>query len=230
MKELDRTRANSTQSIGRRLGRVAVVILATFSLFQIGVALFPAPEWVMGWLSCKDIQPAKQPRYVVLLGGSIPSDSGLIRAFYAAEFGRNRTGMTHIISMPADEDPAKSGPGRVRDELVLRGVSPSDILFESKALDTYQEAVSVREMLGDEALAEPLLIVTSPSHMRRAFLCFRKQGFQNVTCLPAENVSYEVDIGAWGFFRYTFWYRLGSQAEIARELVAMAVYKFRGWI
>jgi hypothetical protein len=97
-------------------------------------------------------------------------------------------------------------------------------------LDTYQEAVSVREMLGNGALGEPLLIVTSPSHMRRAFLCFRKQGFQNVTCLPAESVFYEVDIGGWGFFRYTFWYRLGSQAQIARELVAMAVYKFRGWI
>jgi uncharacterized SAM-binding protein YcdF (DUF218 family) len=184
----------------------------------------------MEWLSCKDIKPAEQPRYVVLMGGSIPSQAGLIRAYYAGEFGRGRRGITYIISMPANEDPRESGPDRVRHELVLRGIPASEILFESRASDTYEEAVFIRHMLGDDALNEPLLIVTSPSHMRRTFLCFRKQDFKNVTCLPAEDTFYEVDIGGWGFFRYTFWYRLGSQAEIARELVAMAVYKLKGWI
>ena len=184
----------------------------------------------MEWLSCNNIEPAEQPRYVVLLGGSIPSQAGLIRAYYAAEFGRSRTGITHIISMPANVDPTESGPDQVADELVLRGISSSDILFETKASNTYEEAVFIREMLGDDALAESLLIVTSPSHMRRSFLCFRKQGFRNLTCLPAEDSFYKVDIGGWGFFRYTFWHRLGSEPEIARELLALAVYKLRGWI
>ena len=230
MTQQDYTSRIITRGLGRRLWRVAVVTLATLFVLQIGVASCPLPEWVMEWLSCKDIKPAEQPRYVVLMGGSIPSQAGLIRAYYAAEFGRGRTGITHIISIPANEDPSESGPDRVRDELVLRGIPASEILFESRASDTYEEAVFIRDMLGDGALAEPLLIVTSPSHMRRAFLCFRKQGFRNVTCLPAEDTFYEVDIGGWGFFRYTFWYRLGSQAGIARELVAMAVYKLRGWI
>jgi uncharacterized SAM-binding protein YcdF (DUF218 family) len=230
MTEQDHTSGIATWAIGRRLGRAVVVTLATLFVLQIGVASCPLPERVIEWLSCNDIKPAEQPRYVVLLGGSIPSQAGLIRAYYAAEFGRSRTGTTHIISMPANEDPTESGPGQVRDELVLRGIPSCDILFESKASNTYEEAVLIREMLGDDALAESLLIVTSPSHMRRAFLCFRKQGFRNLTCLPAEDIYYEVDIGGWGFFRYTFWYRLGSQPEIAREFLALAVYKLRGWI
>ena len=230
MTQQDDTSRILTRGLGRCLWRGAVVTLATLFVLQISIASCPLPEWVMEWLSCKDIKPAEQPRYVVLMGGSIPSQAGLIRAYYAAEFGRGRTGIIHIISMPANEDPSESGPDRVKDELVLRGIPASEILFESRASDTYEEAVFIRDMLGDAALAEPLLIVTSPSHMRRAFLCFRKQGFRNVTCLPAEDTFYEVDIGGWGFFRYTFWYRLGSQAGIARELVAMAVYKLRGWI
>lgn len=219
-----------TRRLGRFLWRGAVVALAALFVVQIAIAACPLSEWAMDWLSCQDISPAEQPRYVILLGGSIPSRAGLIRAYYAAEFGRDRTGITHIISMPSSEDPSERGPDLVRDELVLRGIPASDILFENRAADTYEEAVFIRHMLGDDALSEPLLIVTSPSHMRRAFLCFRKQGFSHVTCLPAEDTFYDVDIGGWGFFRYTFWYRLGSQAEIARELLAMTVYRLRGWI
>ena len=230
MTQRDHTSRILSRGLARRSWLEVVFTLATLFVLQIGLAASPLPDWAMEWLSCKEIKPPEQPQYVVLMGGSIPSRAGLIRAYYAAEFGRGRTGITHIISMPANVDPRDSGPNRVIEELVLRGIPASEILLETKASDTYEEAVYIRDMLGAGALAEPLVIVTSPSHMRRAFLCFRKQGFRNVTCLPAEDTFYEVDIGGWGFFRYTFWYRLGSQAEIARELVAMTVYKLRGWI
>jgi uncharacterized SAM-binding protein YcdF (DUF218 family) len=230
MTKQDNSRQSPARRIIGRVGRVAVVSFATLFVIQVAVASCHIPELLMEWLSCRGMETEHQPQYVVLLGGSIPTQEGLMRAYYAAEFGKGRTGITYIVSMPSDEDPEDSGPARVRDELVLRGVPASDILFESKGLNTHQQAVFVRSMLGDNTLNQPLLIVTSPAHMRRALLCFRKQGFTRVACLSASDRGYAVDIGRWVFFRYTLWCRLQWQAEIAREFTALVAYKLRGWI
>ena len=230
MTRQDNTRVRSARSIIRRLRRVCVIAFAVLFVLQMLVASCPIPEWLMEWLSCNGTEAENDPRYVVVLGHDIPSRAGLICAYYAAESGRDRTGITYIIAMPTDNDPDISSPGRIRDELVLRGIPISDILFESAGLDTHQQAVFVRKMLADDALSQPLLLVTSPSHMRRALLCFRKQGFTRVMSLPTYDVSSQIDPGPWVFFRYTFWARLEWQATIARELTALVVYKLRGWI
>ena len=230
MTEQDNTRLCSALRIIRFLGRVSVVTLAVLFVLQVVIASSPIPEWLMEWLSVSDDEAEHNPRYVVVLGHDIPSQAGLICAYYAAQSGRDRGGITYIIAMPTDDDPDKSSPGRIRDELVLRGIPRSDILFESTGLDTHQQAVFVRKMLADDALAQPLLLVTSPSHMRRALLCFRKQGFTHMTPLPAYDITSQIDLGPWIFFRYTFWARLEWQARIARELTALVVYKLRGWI
>jgi uncharacterized SAM-binding protein YcdF (DUF218 family) len=151
-------------------------------------------------------------------------------AYYAAEVGQNHTGITYIIAMPTDDDPDYSGPGRIRKELVLRGIPASDILFESRGLDTHQQTVFVREMLGNNELDQPLLVVTSPPHVRRAVLCFRKKGFTQVMGLAAKDTLCEVDLGGWVFLRYTLWCRLEWEPTIVRELTALALYKLRGWI
>ena len=226
----DDTRVRSARRIIRRLGRMAVIASAALFALQMVVASCRIPEWFMEWLSCSGMEAEHEPRHVVVLGHDIPSQAGLICAYYAAESGRGRTGITYIIAMPTNDDPDDSSPGRIRDELVLRGIPRSDILFETKGLDTHHQAVGVRETIGDDALTQPLLLVTSPSHMRRALLCFRKQGFTRMTCLPAYDSSSQIDLGPWVFFRYTFWARLEWQATIGRELTALVVYKLRGWI
>ena len=228
--EEEDTRVRSARRIIPRLGRMTIIGLAALFALQVVVASCPIPEWFMGWLSCSGMEVEHEPRYVVVLGHDIPSQAGLICAYYAAKSGQGRTGITYIIAMPTNDDPDDSSPGRIRDELVLRGIPGPDILFETTGLNTHQQAVRVREMIGDEALTQPLLLVTSPSHMRRALLCFRKQGFTRITCLPAYDTSGQIDLGPWVFFRYTFWARLEWQATIARELTALVVYKLRGWI
>jgi uncharacterized SAM-binding protein YcdF (DUF218 family) len=230
MTKQDNTGVRSARRIIPRLRRVTVITLALLFVLQMLVASCPIPEWLMEWLSCSGMEAEHDPRYVVVLGHDIPSQAGLICAYYAAESGRDRPGMTFIIAMPTDDNPDNSSPGRIRDELVLRGIPGSNILFESAGLDTHQQAVFVRKMLADDALAEPLLLVTSPSHMRRALLCFRKQGFTRIMPLPTCDISSQIDLGPWVFFRYTFWARLEWQATIARELTALVVYKLRGWI
>jgi uncharacterized SAM-binding protein YcdF (DUF218 family) len=210
--------------------RVTVIAFAAMFVFQVLLASSPIPEKFVEWLSCDDMEIEKAPRYVVVLAHDIPTEAGLMCAYYAGLFSQDYTGITYVIAMPTDEDPESSSPGRIRDELVLRGAPASDIRFESKGLNTYQQAYFVREMLGEEGLDQPIAVVTSPTHCRRAVLCFRKLGFTDVVGRPAENMHTAVDLGPWVFFRYTFWSRLEWQATIARELTAMALYKLRGWI
>ena len=227
----DDTRQHSARRIIGRLGRVAVIALAALFVLQMVVALCGFPqEQLEEWLSYGGMEMEHQPRYVVVIGGAIPGEEGLMHTYYAAQFGRGHTGVTYVITMPVDDDLDNSSAGRLKDELVLRGIPDSDILFESRGLNTYQQAVFIAEMLGDNALGQPFLIVTSPLHARRAFLCFRKQGFTRTSVLQASGASSEVDLGRWTFLRYTFWYRLKYQAMIARELTALVVYKLRGWI
>ena len=139
---------NGRQGSARRhvgpIGRKAIITLAALFVLQVVLASSPIPDWIMEWLSYGDVEPEHQPRYVVVLGHDIPSQAGLINAYYAAEVGQNHTGITYIIAMPTDDDPDDSGPGRIREELVLRGIPASDILLESRGLDTHQQAVFVR--------------------------------------------------------------------------------------
>lgn len=58
------------------------------------------------------------------------------------------------------------------------GVNPADMVLDVESQDTETQAVIVRQMVGDD----PVLLVTSASHMSRATGLFRKAGVQ---VLPA---------------------------------------------
>jgi len=166
---------------------------------------------------------------VVLGGGGIPSPSGLIRTYHASQVYAIAPDATFIVSLPADGDPETSSVGRMRDELVMRGVPASSVRMETRGRNTHEQAVEIREMLGDEALDKPTLVVTSPTHLRRSLMCFRKQGFTMITGLTAESVGAEADLGRGTFLRYGLWANLQSETEILREMLSTVVYKLMGW-
>ena len=93
----------------------------------------------------------------------------------------------------------------------------------------------------------PVLLITSPEHMRRAVLCFRKAGFEKVNGLPAFENALEADlkfdddklggnntlipdVGESIKARYQLWNHLKYEILIAREIVALGYYRLRGWI
>jgi len=90
--------------------------------------------------------------------------------------------------------------------------------------------VNIRALLGDEARQQPLVVVTSGFHVRRAVLAFREVGFPNVRGLLAASVDAEADLGWFTGLRYGIWRNLASEAELMRELIAFATYKLRGWV
>lgn len=200
-------------------------------MIQLALGILGLPHWLTRWLRGGDVPPPPDVRHIVVLGGAgIPSESGLIRTYRAATYAVGKTGLTCVVSLPCDTDPARGSVGRMRDELVMRGVPASSVLMEYRARNTHEQAIAIRDLLGRDALATETVVVTSPSHVRRALLCFRKAGFQRVQGLSADNADVEADIGAGGAWRYGFWNNLTAEIVVLRELAALAQYKLKGWI
>jgi uncharacterized SAM-binding protein YcdF (DUF218 family) len=198
---------------------------------QLVLGVVGLPHDFTVWLKGGDSAVLRDVRYVVVLGGAgIPSESGLIRTYHAAAYAAAKTGVTCVVALPCDTDPAQGSVGRMRDELVMRGVPARTVRMEYRGRNTHEQAVRIRELLGQQALDAGVVVVTSPAHMRRALLCFRKAGFRNVQALPADNADVEADVGAHGAWRYAFWNNLIAEIQVLRELVALAQYKLRGWI
>jgi len=215
----------------RFFGRTLVRISAALFLLQIVLATPWLDGIVESWLKVDNTDVMDTPEYIVILGGGgIPSDTGLMRTYYGATHSIAFPDATVIVALPADADPATSSTGRMKDELVLRGVPASSILMETKGRNTHEQANRIRALLDPEAIDAPVHIVTEPSHLRRSVLCFRKAGFSHVLGIATRNTGAEADLGAGTFLRYTLWTNLQLQIRILREMIATGMYKLRGWI
>jgi len=215
----------------RFFGRTLVRISAALFLVQIALATPLLDGIVASWLKVPGTDAMGIPEYIVVLGGGgIPSDTGLMRTYYGATHSIAFPDATVIVALPADEDPETSSVGRMKDELVLRGVPASSILMETKGRNTHEQAEGIRAMLGPGTIDAPVHIVTERSHLRRSVLCFRKAGFSRVFGIGTHNTGAEADVGAGTFLRYTLWTNLQLQIRVMREMIATGVYKLRGWI
>ena len=215
----------------RFFGRTLVRISAALFLLQIVLATPLFDGIVESWLKVPGADAMGIPEYIVVLGGGgIPSDTGLMRTYYGATHSMAFPDATVIVALPADEDPETSSAGRMKDELVLRGVPAASILLETKGRNTHEQAERILAMLGPGAIDAPVHVVTERSHLRRSVLCFRKTGFSRVFGIGTHNTGAEADLGAGTFLRYTLWTNLQQQIRVLREIIATGIYKLRGWI
>ena len=101
------------------------------------------------------------------------------------------------------------------------GVPAASIILEERAASTYENVIFVRDILRRRA-ARRVLLVSSPYHMRRAILTWRRQVPDiEVLATPAsESQFYAHDSGA----------DLQQIRGIAWEYAAIADYWWRGWL
>lgn len=211
--------------------RKLLMLAGLLFMLQLLVALTVPPWQLTDWLNAENDRPTGLPRYVILMGGGgIPSESSLIRAYYAAELGRGLTGTTFVVTLPTDIDPDRSSVGRLRDELVMRGIPATSIFLETRGRNTAQQVGRVAMLLGPTVLTEPLVVVSSEYHLRRVPLTFRALGFTQVFGVNAASIGAEADAGRWSMLRYGIWNHLIAEVRIARELLALAVGWSRGWL
>ncbi len=92
------------------------------------------------------------------------------------------------------------------------GVPPDRIIVEDRSSRTAENAREVARLVAERG-ARAILLVTSPVHMRRAKLCFEKQGIE-VSCAPTPRTGTEALVAK----------------EVLHEYIGLAYYRALGWI
>lgn len=250
----DTTRLHHTmkrRSFFRTIRKTIKILLislgAAFSLLLL-LSFTSLPYWGYYWLGTSQSKLTEKPDYIVLLGGGgMPSESNLMRAFFVHRAAMDSPESKIIISIPGNPTDSLSTARKVAHELVVKGIDSQRILFEETGTNTRSEALQLRQFNDEILTSKSILLVTSPEHMRRAVLTFKKAGFNRISALPAfENASEAdfsfndkmlggqkllvPDIGDNTSVRYQFWNHLKYEILIARELAALSYYKLRGWI
>ncbi|MEI7664215.1 MAG: YdcF family protein [Bacteroidota bacterium] len=236
-----------------RILRGILVVAGTFALLSVILAFTPAPFWIWYGMGVKMAGIHRQPDYIVVLGGGgMPSESGLMRCWFGAKAAARFPKAGIIVALPGDRNDSLSSVNLMKQELVIRGIAPERILLEDSGTNTRAEALNVMKMLQKQSSPVAfstfhfsILIVTSPEHLLRSVLTFRKAGFLNVDGLPAFEKTVEVDLGFVGSklggrkwmvevgqninIRYQFWIQMKYEFLVLRESIALMYYKLQGW-
>lgn len=228
-----------------RILRIFFVLWGIFSLAVVILAFTTLPFWGIHWLGTSKSELEWEPETIIILGGGgMPSESNLMRSWFAGKAAQSFPEADVLIAMPGDISDSMSTPRLMKKELVLRGVNPQNILFENEGTNTRAQALDCEKMLDK---SKSILLITSPDHTRRAVLCFQKCGFEKVNALPAFENATEADltfkdedlggrktvapdVGQSIQVRYQVWNHLKYEITFAREMLALTYYKIRGWI
>ncbi len=277
-----------------RVLKVLMIAAGVFSMAMIILALTSAPFWIWYGMGVKKAGIHRSPDFIVVMGGGgMPSESGLMRCWYASKVANHFTRSRIIIALPGDSKDSLSSVNQMKKEMELRGVAGERIILEDSGTNTRDEALRVMRLIQnleirshDDALPpkmEPLskasgdpmhgngpsstvadksssladqssavacnsslLIVTSPEHLYRAMLTFKKAGFLKVDGVPAFEKTIEADlsfdsrklgaktwvpdVGRNITIRYQFWLHMEYELLVLREYFALAYYKLQGWI
>jgi uncharacterized SAM-binding protein YcdF (DUF218 family) len=169
--------------------------------------LTSVPFWTWYNLSTKQAGIHRSPEFIIVLGGGgMPSESGLMRTWYAARLGNHFFRSKIIIALPGDTADSLSSVYQMKEELILRGISGNRISFESMGTNTRAQAINVFKGIsnyptpfspspvGEWAGRRGILIITSPEHLYRAVRAFRKAGFLLVDGAPAFETAIESEL------------------------------------
>jgi uncharacterized SAM-binding protein YcdF (DUF218 family) len=246
--------------MSRRILKFILYTAGTLFLIFFVFCFTPCPFYAWYKMSMKYAGVHRPPQIIVVLGGGgMPSESGLMRCWYGAKAANFYTHTRVIIALPGDTVDSTSSIKQMKEEMILRGVSASRITFEPQGANTRAQALNIRNLLGrmtsppgvlpesiKRGLGYNILIVTSPEHLYRAFLTFRKAGFIRIDGLPSFETAIESDItfddmliggkrwmpriGNNITLRYQFWTQMHYEELILREGFAIVYYKLSGWI
>lgn len=226
-----------------RLGlRVLIQVLGGLALLMWLLALTPLPGLAYGWLGRVEAPPAGAPELIVMMGGGgIPSESGLMRCYATAALARQHAKARVMVAMPFEPGEGPGRPSAVVQELMLRGVEKSRITQEGAGRHTREQALKVWTLAGGEKRQPVVTVVSSPEHIRRSALSFRRVGFAKVGGAPAFSQHLEANLALTEsgtmpnpahsvLLRYRMWDNLLLEIKVLRECTALLYYRVRGWI
>jgi uncharacterized SAM-binding protein YcdF (DUF218 family) len=121
------------------------------------------------------------------------------------------------------------------DILVNLGVPNSAILQDSKSLNTYQNAVNVRQIMQERGIRR-VLLVTSAMHMPRSLRIFQRQGIEAIPA-PTDFLITQQEINEPSSSPQATLLNLVPDADqlqnttrALKEYIGTVVYHLRGWL
>lgn len=227
--------------------RVGLIAMGVFFLLLLIGATTSLPFWARYNLAhSKAGVPANTKSILVMGGGGFPSESVLIRLWYTADLASKHPQAKVIVATPGEISDSSSTLYLMCQYLILNGVDSSRLVLESHGLNTRHQALMTYEILKKCLFEEPLVVVTSPSHLYRSVKSFEKAGFIGVGGLPCIEMVLETDLrlhneelGGNSYvptaansisLRYKFWDYLKFEVDVLREYIAIAYYKMKSWI
>lgn len=220
-------RRNPYNKLVSRLRRAIAWIrhLATaIGFLWLLVTLTPLTRWYARILA----GPWEDPKgdVLVVLGGALLEKdiigiNSYWRAIYASLVWREG-GFRHIVVSGGGQN-GETIAEPMRQFLLCSDVPPQVISLETVSLDTRENAVSTRRLLGDLGLldgAHTLVLLTSDYHMFRAARVFRKAGLE-VRPRPFPDVIKR---------SFCMQCRWNAFLDLVQETAKIGYYCVRGWI
>jgi len=225
---------------GRALGRWAlalgILILWPLSTPFVSQSLLRGLEnQVPGYT----VENAPQAQAVIVLGGFMHTANAahphgefneaadrLMQAFRLYRAGKAPLILVSGGDVPMFGKGIQTESESARSILEEWGVPESAILVETRSKDTEENARFSRELLAPKGIHR-VLLVTSASHMPRAFASFRKLGLDVLPC-PTDYLT------GWPTGDLPFQFlpepdALNDSARALREYIGLLVYRLRGW-
>lgn len=230
----------------RRLATVstslALIVLLVSSNAWVATRLVQSLEW-------QNLPPDPMPTAdaIVVLGGSTrPADyprpwvdvmEAGDRVLHGAQL--YKAGKAPKLILSGGRIIWKGGGPPESDDMaqiaMAMGVPRSAILEESTSLNTYQNAVNVKQILEQENINR-ILLVTSAMHMPRSLAIFRKQGIDAIAA-PTDFLISERTIAEVRGTRQAVLLsllpdvqNLEDVSRVMKEYIGLVVYRLRGWL
>jgi uncharacterized SAM-binding protein YcdF (DUF218 family) len=222
--------------------KIFLVTLGLGALAMIVLSFTPLPYKANHWLGTYKSECYFEPGYIVMFGGSgMPSGDNLIRLYYTAQIANKYGNCKIIIAHPLDSDVYAD----MINELIVRKIELARIYFEKYGTNTRSQVLCLAKDF-PHIKNVGIVIVTSPDHVLRSVLAFRKLGFKKICGCPAFesdmniDLSYNAkkiggrkyipDIGGNLGIRYNFWNYLKLEITCLREYTALFYYLLNDWI
>lgn len=215
----------------------AIKALGYLALAMLVLSFTDLPYFAFHHLAATEKTLEEDPEYIVVLGASgMPSEEGLMRCYFAASAAQQFPNAKIAIAHSSSKTNNVEQVDLMAKEIAMRGIDSSRISTFSRGYNTHSQILELAENLKNKNA--PILLVSSPQHMRRSIACFSKLGYGRIGSAP----SFGTPIQERGLIstrntkdpglglRYNLWSYLTYEIIVVREYCAMAYYKLRGWI
>jgi len=178
--------------------------------------------------------------HLILLGGGVDSrvqsaqdfyrmqPATFVRASLASTIAQAEPELRIIVAGGALRDVAEADV--IGGYLGSLGLSEPRLILESNSANTRENAVNVSRILANEEVTGPVRLVTSALHMHRALKTFERvfDDTDLVLCPVATDVKGLLNPAAYAWMPQTT--TLVKFDLLLHEVVALVVYRLRGWM